>query len=77
VYANSTKVLVDTHSSTNLLNLPLDKLVEQARTAPPSVPPPVAGAASAPAVPAAPTYPPQTDDARSRDPARSREREAR
>jgi membrane protease subunit HflK len=45
VYSNVTKVMVDTHGSNNLIQLPLDKLVQ-------------AGAANAPAAPApAPTDP--------------------
>lgn len=78
VYASSTKVMVETHSSSNLLYLPIDKLLEQARSAAPggaSVAGPSAPSSSAAAP--APGFPPLTDDARSRDAARSREREAR
>jgi membrane protease subunit HflK len=77
IYANSAKVLVDTHSSSNLLYLPIDKLMEQSHAtaeAPAAAP----GSAGAPAtIPVAPAYPAAGDDARSRDPVRSREREAR
>ena len=70
VYSNVSKVMVDSRSNSNLLYLPLDKLMQQAAaalptaTAPVSVPtpesPPVAGA-----------------DARSRDGARTRDRDGR
>ncbi len=83
IYAHSGKVLVDTHASGNLLYLPLDKLIEQSREA--ALQPSASGAApvpgaSAPAAanaPATPAFPSVGDDARSRDPVRSREREAR
>jgi membrane protease subunit HflK len=75
VYANSAKVLIDTRASSDLLYLPLDKLLDSARNA--QAAPPVAGATVQPSAPAAPTYPPLNDDARSRDPIRSREREVR
>ena len=34
VYSNVSKVLVDSHSNSNLLYLPLDKLIQQAATLP-------------------------------------------
>jgi membrane protease subunit HflK len=77
VYANSAKVLIDSHTSSNLLTLPIDKLIEQARSAAPAPVPNPAVPAASPAAPALPAYPAATDDARSRDPVRSREREAR
>jgi membrane protease subunit HflK len=69
IFASTTKVLVDTRASSNVLFLPFDKLLQQAlaETAP--------GARAAPAPSA-----PQNEvpvDARTRDAARSRERETR
>ena len=70
VYSNVSKVMVDTRSNSNLLYLPLDKLLQQS------------GAAAAPAtVPAVPgTEVPATGsstDVRSRDNQRGRDRDAR
>ena len=73
VYSNVSKVLVDTRNSANLLNLPLDKLLQQAAAAP-------APAAAAPVAPAAATDPapaPGAVDVRSRDNQRSRDRDSR
>jgi membrane protease subunit HflK len=69
VYSNVSKVLVDTRSNSNLLYLPLDKLMQQAGV-------PAAGAAPAPAAPAdgAPTG---TVDVRSRENQRGRDRDGR
>ncbi|WP_425259709.1 FtsH protease activity modulator HflK [Rubrivivax sp. RP6-9] len=73
VYSNVTKVMVDTRSGSNLLYLPLDKLLQQSGTAP---------AAAAPM--AVPTPSPlesvgqnSAADIRSRDGARARDREGR
>ena len=70
VYSNVTKVMVDTRGGNNLISLPLDKLM-QANAA--------ANAAATPAAaPAAPAVPLDAGaDARSRDNARSRDREGR
>ena len=73
MYANVTKVLVDARQGGNLLYLPIDKIMQmtaqggQAATEAPA------------AVPAAPAVPPSalSNDARSRDTARTRERETR
>jgi membrane protease subunit HflK len=69
VYGNVTKVMVDSRSGSNLLYLPLDKLLQQAGApapvATPAAPPPVEAAAA------------QTIDSRSRDGGRSRDRESR
>jgi len=71
VYSNVSKVLIDTHANSNLLYLPLDKLMQQA---------------GAPATPAAATTAPSSDttnastssaDARSRENQRSRDRDGR
>jgi modulator of FtsH protease HflK len=71
VYTNVSKVLVDTHNGSNLLYLPLDKLLQQS-----AAPAPAAGV-----VPSAsdgpPSVPAASSDARSREGARSREREGR
>ena len=71
VYSNVSKVLVETRSGSNLLYLPLDKLMQQAAVAsvpaaaPTSVPTPAAEAA------------PGAADARSRDGSRTRDRDGR
>lgn len=73
VYSNVTKVMVDTRSSSNLLYLPLDKILQQqgvAGTAPPAATP-------APEVPASSGTPAPAADPRSRDGTRSRDREGR
>jgi modulator of FtsH protease HflK len=70
VYSNVTKVMVDSRSGSNLLYLPLDRLI-QGQTAP-------AGPASAGAAAEAPQAPaPVNTDSRSRDNSRSRDREGR
>jgi membrane protease subunit HflK len=69
VYANVSKVLVDSRAGTNLLYLPLDRLLQGSGvSAPVAVPP---AAEPAPAAPAA------AGDVRSRDNSRSRDREGR
>jgi membrane protease subunit HflK len=74
VYSNVSKVLVDSRSNSNLLYLPLDKLMQQAGATP--------GTASAPAA-AAPSTAETTvpaaaaTDARSRDGQRTRDRDGR
>jgi modulator of FtsH protease HflK len=71
VYSNVSKVMVDSRSGSNLLYLPLDKLMQQAGgTAPAAAMPPTDTATPPSAAPAA-------ADARSRDNARSRDREGR
>ena len=68
IYANVTKVLVDSKSGSNLLYLPLDKLMQQVAqtTAPSAVSPPVSGVPS--------SAPAPTNNSSN---ARSRERESR
>jgi modulator of FtsH protease HflK len=67
VYSNVSKVMVESRSGSNLLYLPLDRLLQQAGVAP-----------STPAAPAAPvTEPAAGPDPRTREGARSRERESR
>lgn len=65
VYANVTKVMVDSRGNSNLLYLPLDKLIQQTAAAAPAAPAPA---------PAAPADSSSTD--RSRD-IRSRDRDSR
>lgn len=69
VYTNVSKVLVDARSNSNLLYLPLDKLLQQSAAAPTVVTP----AAPSPET----TTPLSPADARSRDNQRSRDRESR
>ena len=71
VYANVSKVMVDSRNGSNLLYLPLDRLLQQsgATTA--------GGAAAATSETVQPVSPAATTDARSRDGGRSRERESR
>ena len=77
IYSNTTKVLVDTKQGSNLLYLPLDKIIQQSGhvSASPSVPAPADSlqnnATSTPANPSAPA-----SDARARD-GRSRDRDGR
>ena len=77
IYANTTKVLVDSRQGSNLLYLPLDKIMQMSdhgtAGAPDTSVPPANGPATAPATaPAQPSL-----DARTRDAARTRERETR
>ena len=73
VYANVSKVMVDSRNGSNLLYLPLDKLIQQSTTAVPSAP------ATNVATPAAAAEPPAASaaDSRSRDGGRSRDRDGR
>ena len=73
IYSNVTKVMVDSRSGSNLLYLPLDKLVQQTGAAMPSAP-----TINTP-TPAAvdPMSTGSGTDARSRDNARARDRETR
>jgi modulator of FtsH protease HflK len=75
VYSSITKVMIDAHNNTNLLQLPLDRLLQQA-----------AAGAAAPAAGAAPAAPPSageqapasaTVDVRSRENQRGRDRDSR
>jgi membrane protease subunit HflK len=69
IYSNVTKVLVDSKQGSNMLYLPLDKIMQQVAQTP-------APAAEAPAA-AAPVAPAASTDSRSRDALRSRERDPR
>ncbi|KQW36701.1 HflK protein [Rhizobacter sp. Root404] len=68
VYSNVSKVMIDVRNNSNLLYLPLDKLLQQTAATP-------TGATAVPAPETAP--PPAAADSRSRDNARSRDRESR
>ena len=70
VYSNVSKVLIDSQSNSNLLYLPLDKLLQQAGSAAPAVTP------SAPAIPDAAAGTGAVDS-RSRDGQRGRDRDGR
>ena len=72
VYSNVTKVMVDSRSGSNLLYLPLDKLIQQTGA---SSAPPTAGVAT-PGVPTESSAP-TVIDVRSRDGTRGRDREGR
>jgi membrane protease subunit HflK len=74
IYGSVTKVLVDSRQGTNLLYLPLDKII-QGVVAQPDAQPAVAPLSS----PSASTVAPSTfsNDARTRDTNRTRERESR
>ena len=81
VYANTSKVLVDSKGQGNLLYLPLDKLI-QAAGAVAASPGGAAGSSETPAaVRSSPTIsnevPPQMSEGRSRDTLRQRDRESR
>jgi membrane protease subunit HflK len=69
VYANVSKVMVETRNNSNLLYLPLEKLMQQSAASVPTTvtPPPVSDS----------TTPGSSSDPRSRDNARSRDRETR
>jgi len=70
IYSNVSKVMIDTRSNSNLLYLPLDKLLQATGTGQP--------AAVTPTAPAAETAPVTgAADARSRDNQRGRDRESR
>lgn len=72
VYSSVTKVLVDTRQNSNLLYLPLDKIMQSAG-APAAATPSAQAPSSGPAT----TAPVSSSDARARQDARSRERESR
>ncbi|MFM8900510.1 MAG: FtsH protease activity modulator HflK [Burkholderiales bacterium] len=72
VYGNVSKVLVDTRSNSNLLYLPLDKLMQQAGAAPMGTPAPVQPSSAEASTSAA-----GAPDIRSRDGQRGRDRDGR
>lgn len=75
VYSNVSKVYVDSRNNSNLLYLPLDKLIQQTGAA--TAPPGGAAASPADANAATSTTPPGSLDVRSRDGQRSRDRDGR
>jgi membrane protease subunit HflK len=79
IYSNVTKVIVDSKQGSNMLYLPLDKVLQmtgsQASGDAPAANPAAGGAA--PAAPAAATGATITPDPRGRDAARTRERDVR
>jgi membrane protease subunit HflK len=76
VLSNVSKVLVDSRNNSNLLYLPLDKLMQQTG-APTAVTPPPAASSSVPTPDASSSAAGNVADVRSRDNARGRERESR
>jgi len=74
VYANVTKVMVDTHGGANLIQVPLDKLTQAAAAAAPAAAAPSETATTA-TVTVSPNDP--AADARSRDNSRTRDRDSR
>jgi len=85
VYANTSKILIDSKGQGNLLYLPLDKLMQAAGAAA-TMPPPAVGSGEAPPTvrpappPVSSEVPPQVvekSDTRSRDTLRQRDRESR
>ncbi len=74
VYSNVTKVMVDSRAGSNLLYLPLDRLLQQGAAAPANVPGNVTVVPTPSPVDPTGT---QSVDIRSRDGARSRDREGR
>jgi modulator of FtsH protease HflK len=70
IYSNVSKVMVDSRSGSNLLYLPLDKLIQQGAVT-------VPGSTVTPSEGAQPVSPAAATDSRSRDGGRSRERESR
>jgi modulator of FtsH protease HflK len=74
VYSNITKVMIDARNNTSLLQLPLDRLLQQAAT---GTAPPAAGSAAAAAAPPDPTATSGSVDVRSRENQRGRDRDSR
>ncbi len=74
VYSNVTKVMVDSRQGSNLLYLPLDKIMQGVSG---NVPAADGSAAPSTQAPAPAAIPGLSNDARSRDSSRSRDREAR
>jgi membrane protease subunit HflK len=71
IYSNSNKILVDAKSGNNLLYLPLDKLMSQVQSSSATTPAPAPGT-NAPAVPDV-----GSQDIRSREAMRNRDRDVR
>nr|WP_315210623.1 FtsH protease activity modulator HflK [uncultured Albidiferax sp.] len=75
VYGNVTKVLVDSRQGSNLLYLPLDKIMQMSAQPGAAAAAPADASAAVPVAPAAPVS--LSNDARSRDVSRSRDRDVR
>jgi membrane protease subunit HflK len=75
VYSNVTKVMVDTRGSNNLINLPLDKLLQAGAAT--AAAPATGGVATPPSTPTPSIALDAAVDARSRDNARGRDRDGR
>ena len=75
IYGNVTKVLVDSRQGSNLLYLPLDKIMQAAGQG--GAPAEPAAAAAAPATGTATVPSPSSNEVRARDNSRSRERDTR
>src|SRR3990167_6277553 len=76
IYASVTKVLVDSRQGSNLLYLPLDKIMQSAGQQP-GVPGDAAAGSAAVAVPSPTISSTLSNDARTRDTSRTRDRESR
>jgi len=74
VYSNVSKVLVDSRSGSNLLYLPLDRLLQQSGVVQPA---PAPSNVATPATPTDPLTSPNAGDVRSRENQRGRDREGR
>ena len=77
IYANVTKVMVESRQGSSLLYLPLDRILQQAGVAGGAMPGPEMPSASAGAAPVPSAPAGSGSDSRARDNARSRERETR
>jgi modulator of FtsH protease HflK len=77
VYTNVTKVLVESKQGSNLLYLPLDKIMQQSALTGPAASEPAVLPGAAAGAPVVPGVPSSSVDARVRDAARTRERETR
>ena len=77
VYSNVSKVLVESRQGSNLLYLPLDRIVQMTGQGAPADSPLLPGTGAAPALPAAPATTGPPLDPRTRDSSRTRERETR
>ena len=73
VYSSVTKVMVESRQGSNMLYLPLDKIMQQSAGG--AVPEPASGNVTAPALPPAPVTSPT--DTRARDASRTRDRDTR
>ncbi|MBP3980261.1 FtsH protease activity modulator HflK [Acidovorax sp. JG5] len=76
IYGNVTKVLVESRQGSNLLYLPLDKIMQNVAQSPGAVEAPVSGGAAAVVPPLAPAGS-SSNDSRARDSSRTRDRETR